>query len=52
MENFIKEASKSKGPKDKIGVISFGDNVQVESFISSENNFSKVEGQINANYTI
>lgn len=51
MENFIKEASKSKGPKDKIGVISFGDNVQVESFISSENNFSKVEGQINANYT-
>jgi len=51
MEEFVKEASKNKGPKDKIGVISFGDNAQVESFISSEVNFTKVEGNINSNYT-
>jgi uncharacterized membrane protein len=51
MENFIKEAVRHKGPKDKVGVISFGDNAQVESFISSQDVFSKVEGKINGNYT-
>ena len=51
MEEFIKEAYKLKGSKDKLGVISFGDNAQVESFISDEVNFSKVEGKINGNYT-
>lgn len=51
MEEFIKEAYKLKGSKDKLGVISFGDNAQVESFISNEVNFSKVEGKINGNYT-
>lgn len=51
MEEFVKKASKNKGSKDKIGVISFGDNAQVESFISSEVSFTKVEGNINPNYT-
>lgn len=51
MEEFIKEAYKLKGPKDKLGVISFGDNAQVESFISDETNFSGIEGKINGNYT-
>lgn len=51
MEEFIKEAYKIKGPKDKLGVISFGDNAQVESFISNEINFSGLEGKINGNYT-
>lgn len=51
MEEFIKEAYKLKGPKDKLGVISFGDNAQVESFISDETNFSQIEGKINGNYT-
>ena len=51
MEEFIKEAYKLKGSKDRLGVISFGDNAQVESFISNEVNFSKVEGKINGNYT-
>lgn len=51
MEEFIKEAYKLKGSKDKLGVISFGDNAQVETFISSDDNFSKIEGKINGNYT-
>ncbi len=51
MEEFIREAYKLKGPKDRLGVISFGDNAQVESFISGDVNFSKVEGKINGNYT-
>ncbi len=51
MEEFIKEAYKLKGQKDKVGVISFGDNAQVESFIGNEAAFSKIEGKINGNYT-
>lgn len=51
MEDFAKEAVKLKGPKDKLGVISFGDNAQVESFISEQVNFSEIEGRINGNYT-
>lgn len=51
MEEFVKEACKLKGRKDKVGVISFGDNAQVESFLSNESNFTKIEGKINGNYT-
>lgn len=51
LEEFVKEAYKLKGSKDKLGVISFGDNAQVESFISNEVNFSRIEGKINGNYT-
>ncbi|MGK0465648.1 VWA domain-containing protein [Clostridium sp.] len=51
MEAFIKEASKYKGKKDGVGVLSFGENTQVESFISKDNEFNKVEGKINGNYT-
>ena len=51
MEQFVKEAYKLKGRKDKVGVISFGDNAQVESFVSDEANFTKIEGKINGNYT-
>ena len=53
MEQFVKDAYKLKGQKDKVGVISFGDNSQVENFISSDINsgFTKIEGKINGNYT-
>jgi len=51
MEAFIKEAGQYKGKKDNIGVLSFGENTQVESFISKDNEFTKVEGKINSNYT-
>lgn len=51
LEEFVKEAYQLKGPKDKLGVISFGDNAQVESFISNDKGFSKVEGRVNGNYT-
>ena len=51
MEEFIKKAYKLKGPKDKLGVVSFGDNAQVESFISDETNFAGIEGKINGIYT-
>ncbi len=51
MEDFIKEANELKGPKDKIGVISFGDNAQVESFVSDQINFNKIEGKISGHYT-
>lgn len=51
IEEFVREAYKLKGAKDKLGVISFGDNAQVETFISNEANFSKIEGKINGNYT-
>ena len=37
MEAFIKEAGQYKGKKDNIGVLSFGENTQVESFISKDN---------------
>ncbi|MDP4090331.1 MAG: VWA domain-containing protein, partial [Bacillota bacterium] len=51
MEAFVREAYNHKGAKDKIGVLSFGDNAQVENFVSSDTRFSKVEGKINGNYT-
>jgi uncharacterized membrane protein len=51
MEQFIRDAYKLKGSKDRLGVISFGDNAQVESYISKDTNFTKVEGKINGNYT-
>lgn len=51
MEAFIREADKYKGSKDKTGVISFGNNTQVESFVSKDSTFSKIEGKINSNYT-
>lgn len=51
MEAFIKEASQYKGKKDGVGVLSFGENTQVENFISKDNEFTKVEGKINGNYT-
>lgn len=50
-EGFIKEAIRNKGAKDRIGVISFGENSQIESFISKDSSFDKIESKVNGNYT-
>jgi uncharacterized membrane protein len=51
LQNVIKEAVKLKGKNDKVGVVSFGGNAAVESFISKDGAFEKIEGNINTNYT-
>ncbi|MBK1811801.1 VWA domain-containing protein [Clostridium sp. YIM B02505] len=50
-ETFVKDAVKEKSSKDQIGVLSFGGNTQVESFISKESNFSRIDGNVDKNYT-
>ncbi|OPJ63070.1 VWA domain-containing protein [Clostridium oryzae] len=51
MEKFINSAVKLKKNKDNVGVISFGQNSQVEAFINKKLKFTKIEGAINSNYT-
>lgn len=51
MEKFVRDASALKNSKDKLGIITFGDNALVESFISKEAVFNKVETKVNGTYT-
>jgi uncharacterized membrane protein len=51
LENTVKEAINLKDKNDKVGVVSFGKNVSVETFVSKEGVFEKIEGKVNTNYT-
>ncbi|MEW8955713.1 VWA domain-containing protein, partial [Clostridium sp.] len=51
IEKFVEESLESKGSKDFVGVISFGENAQIENFISKEPSFKKIEGNILGSYT-
>lgn len=50
-EGFVKEALNYKNDKDSFGIVAFGANSEVESFISKEKAFAKIEGQVNGNFT-
>jgi Mg-chelatase subunit ChlD len=50
-EKFVAEALDKKSPKDSAAVLVFGDNAQVESFISKAPAFNKIETKINGTYT-
>jgi uncharacterized membrane protein len=51
LETTIKEAIKLKSENDKVGVVSFGKNATVETFVSKEGTFEKIQGKVNTNYT-
>ncbi|WP_051623526.1 VWA domain-containing protein [Clostridium hydrogeniformans] len=51
IETFVGKAIEGKGNKDLIGIISFGENTQIESFISKDPSFKKIEGNILGSYT-
>ena len=51
IETFVGKAIEGKGNKDLVGVISFGENTQIESFISKDPSFKKIEGNILGSYT-
>jgi Mg-chelatase subunit ChlD len=51
IEGFVRDAIKQKSSKDQIGVLSFGDNSLIESFVSKEAVFNKIESDPIGIYT-
>lgn len=51
IEGFVRDAIKQKSSKDQIGVLSFGDNSLIESFVSKDAVFSKIESEPIGIYT-
>lgn len=51
IESFVGEALSKKTSKDSAAVIVFGDNVQIESFVSKSPVFNKIETKVNGTYT-
>lgn len=51
IEGFVKDAIKLKSSKDQVGVLSFGDNSLIESFVSKDTVFSKIESEPIGIYT-
>lgn len=51
IESFVREAISKKGSKDQVGTISFGDNAMIESFVSKDSVFSKIESDPRGIYT-
>lgn len=51
IEDFIRQAIKDKSSKDQLGVVSFGDNAQIESFVSKDTVFGKIESDPRGMYT-
>lgn len=51
VENFISEAVNNKPAKDKYGVVSFGTDALVDSFISKDAAFTKLSSEPNGMYT-
>ncbi|MDF2521230.1 MAG: putative rane protein [Clostridia bacterium] len=51
IEDFVKQSIRDKSSKDQIGVVSFGDNAQIESFVSKDTVFGKIESDPNGMYT-
>lgn len=50
-EEFVREALKHKGSKDQTGVVAFGDNSLIESFVSKSSVFNKIETEPRGLYT-
>lgn len=51
IESFVGETLEKKSPKDSAAVIVFGDNAQIESFVSKSPAFNKIETKVNGTYT-
>lgn len=51
IEGFVRDAIKQKSSKDQIGVLSFGDNALIESFVAKEAIFNKIESEPRGIYT-
>ncbi|MGB7605225.1 MAG: VWA domain-containing protein [Lutisporaceae bacterium] len=51
IEDFIRQSIKEKTSKDQIGVVSFGDNAQIESFVAKDTIFGKIESDTRGLYT-
>lgn len=51
IEGFVRDAIKQKGAKDQLGVLSFGDNSLIESFVAKDAVFSKIESEPRGLYT-
>lgn len=51
INSFVSEAIRKKGSKDLVGVVSFGEDAKVESFVSKNSTFNKVESTMNSSYT-
>ncbi len=50
-EEFLRKALSVKGSKDQTGVVAFGDNSLIESFVSKESVFNKIETEPRGIYT-
>ncbi|HYF81955.1 MAG TPA: VWA domain-containing protein [Clostridia bacterium] len=50
-EKFVREALNQKGFKDQTGVVAFGDNSLIESFVSKDSVFNKIETEPRGIYT-
>ncbi|MEA4849387.1 MAG: vWA domain-containing protein, partial [Clostridiaceae bacterium] len=50
-EDFVRKALDRKGSKDQTGVVAFGDNSLIESFVSMDSVFSKIETEPRGIYT-
>ena len=50
-EKFVREALNQKGFKDQAGVVAFGDNSLIESFVSKDSVFNKIETEPRGIYT-
>lgn len=51
VEDFIKEAVDKKSNKDKIGIVTFGDNALIENFVSNKAAFESIETIPTGTYT-
>ncbi|MDF2533021.1 MAG: putative rane protein, partial [Clostridia bacterium] len=51
IEGFVRDAIKQKSSKDQIGVLSFGDNTLIESFVAKDAIFNKIESEPIGIYT-
>lgn len=50
-EEFVRKALDRKGSKDQTGVVAFGDNSLIESFVSKDSVFNKIETEPRGIYT-
>lgn len=51
VESFVRQAMELKGSKDQSGVVAFGDNSLIESFVSKDPVFNKLETEPRGIYT-
>jgi Mg-chelatase subunit ChlD len=51
IESFVRDSIKQKSSKDQVGVLSFGDNALIESFVGKEAVFNKIESEPIGIYT-